>query len=462
MVIGTARTYRNLRLSVVGLLALHLTLRVISSVPTAPVDLFIYNSIALLAAAIAFFAPPFNDQLARLALSGAIFLWAIGSTTTTWNSFYSPIIWPNLSDICYVLFYPLMLLGLIRALTARRKFRPAEILDVVIITFGFSTLIAALFLKSAMKHFVGSSTTVFFSIVYPVGDIVLLSLALIIILVQHKAFRSVLFLIGITIFTVTDLYFVFKSATSGYNFAALTDDGWLVGLIFIAEALWHHGGDANISEKIISASTTLAMIFSGAILTISALKEGAIPSVALIPAIATVAFAVARMALALRDARTASTNLELSRIDELTGLANRRRFIAEIELLAADNGTILLLDLDGFKIVNDTLGHDAGDELLRQISLRFSRVVPHGSLVARLGGDEFGVVIPGGPRHGLEVALALASTVSYPYIVAGHEISVGVSIGRVINDGSADTLQRADSAMYEAKRAGGGMVLWTP
>ena len=462
MVIGTARTYRNLRLSVVGLLALHLILKVTSSGPTAVSDLYIYNSIALLASAIAYFAPPFNDHLARITLSSAIFLWAVGSTTTTWNSFYSPTIWPNLSDICYVLFYPLMLLGLIRALTAKRKFRAAELLDVVIITFGFSTLIAALFLKSAMTHFVGSSTTVFFSIVYPVGDVVLLSIALIIILVQHRAFRSVLFLLGIAIFTVTDLYFVYKSATSGYNFASLTDDGWLIGLIFIAEALWHHGGDAKISEKIISASTTAAMIFSGAILTISALKEGYIPSVALVPAIATVALAVVRMAIALHDARTASTNLELSRIDELTGLANRRRFIAEIDLLAADNGTILLLDLDGFKIVNDTLGHGAGDELLRQISMRFSRVVPHGSLVARLGGDEFGVVIPGGPRHGFEVALALASTVSYPYIVAGHEVSVGVSIGRVINDGSSEILHRADTAMYEAKRAGGGMVLWAP
>ena len=462
MVIGTARTYRNLRASVVGLLAFHLVLKAVSSTPTVLSDLYIYNTIALLAATTAFFAPSFNDRYARISISSAIFFWVVGSTTTTWNSFYSPTIWPSLSDICYVLFYPLALLGLIRALTAQRKFRPTELLDVVIITFGFSTLIATLFLKSAMAHFIGSSSTVFFSIVYPVGDVVLLSIALIIILVQHRAVRSLLFVLGIAIFTATDFYFLYKSATSGYGFASLTDDGWLIGLILIAEALWHHGGDITVSERIISASTTVAMIFSGAILTLSAIKQSYVPSVALVPAIATVTLAVARMAIALHDARSAATNLELSRIDELTGLANRRKFMAEIELLAADTGTVLLLDLDGFKVVNDTLGHGAGDELLRQISTRFSRVVPHGALLARLGGDEFGVVIPGQVRIGLEVALALISTVSYPFIIASHEILVGVSIGRVINDGSAELLHRADTAMYEAKRAGGGVVLWQP
>ena len=108
------------------------------------------------------------------------------------------------------------------------------------------------------------------------------------------------------------------------------------------------------------------------------------------------------------------------------------------------------------------MGHDAGDTLLRQISLRFSRVIPQGSTLARLGGDEFGVIIPGPARSGLEVAMAISSTLTYPLIVEGNEIQVGVSIGRVINDGGDELLKRADSAMYEAKRAGGGTVLWKP
>lgn len=462
MAIGTERTYRKLRTSAIGLLLVHLILRTISPNPTPLSDLYIFNAVAFLTAIIAFFAPNFNDRFARLSLGWAALLWAIGSTITTWNDFYTPTLWPNISDICYVMFYPLMLFGLIRALTAHQQFRATEILDVVIITFGFSTLIAALFLKSAMNIFIGSKAIVFFSIVYPVGDVVLLSIALIFIITQYKSWRSLLFLLGIVFFTATDLYFLYKSATRGYPFASLSDDGWLAGLILIAEALWHHGGEIRIGERITTTATTFAMIFSGFVLAISAFKAGYIPSAALVTAITTVALAVVRMTLALRDARYAATNLELSRIDELTGLSNRRRFMSEIELLGADNGTVLLLDLDGFKNINDSLGHSAGDELLRQIALRFSRVVPNGSLLARLGGDEFGVVIPGGARYGLEVAMALSSTVSYPFIVQNNEITVGVSIGRVINDGSEEILLRADAAMYTAKRAGGGTVLWRP
>ena len=462
MAIGTANSYLKLRVATFSLLLVHILLRGFIHQSTPFLDLYLYNAIALLAAAIAYFAPTFNDHLARLSLSAAIFLWAIGSTETTWNSFYETALWSKISDFCYIFFYPLVLFGLIRALTAHRKFRAMELLDVVIITLGFSSLIGTLFLKNAMKHFEGSSATVFLSIVYPIGDVILLAIALIIVFVQPRALRSTLFLLGIAVFTATDLYFLYKSASSGYAFAQLSDDGWLIGIALIAEALWHHGGDAQLSEKIVGAATTFAMIFSGAILTLSALKRASIPSAALIPAIATVALAVLRLTVALQEARSASTNLELSRIDELTGLANRRRFMSEIALLASDAGTILLLDLNGFKAVNDSLGHDAGDKLLRQISMRFSRVIPHGALLARLGGDEFGVVIPGSERQGLEVAMALSSTLTYPLIIEGHEVQVGVSIGRVVNDGSDELLRRADSAMYEAKRSGGGMVLWKP
>ena len=190
MAIGTARAYAKLRASVFALLIVHVILRLIFPTPSVFADLYIYNAIALLSTAVAFFAPTFNDHLARLALSSALFLWAIGSIATGWNDFYTPTIWPNLSDLCYILFYPFILFGLIRALTAHRKFHSLELLDVVIIIFGFSTLIAALFLKSAMAHFIGSSTSVFLSIVYPIGDVVLLSMALIIVIVQRRAIAA--------------------------------------------------------------------------------------------------------------------------------------------------------------------------------------------------------------------------------------------------------------------------------
>jgi diguanylate cyclase (GGDEF)-like protein len=462
MAIGTARSYLKLRSLPPALLLIHLALKAIHPAATPFIDLYLYNAIALLAAVSAYLSPSFNDRLARVSLSSALTLWAIGSSATTWNSFYSATIWPNLSDLCYLFFYPLILFGLIRALTSHRNFRSSELLDVVIITGGFSTLIAALFLKNAMSHFVGSSTSVYLSIVYPIGDVVLLAVACIIVAVQRKVLRSLFILGGISIFTATDFYFLYKSATTGYGFAQITDDGWLLGLLLISEALWHYGGEEEIGPTLISTLTTIATIFSGVVLAISALRRGFFEPVVLLPAIATIALAVGRMAMALGEAKSAVNNLELERLDELTGLANRRRFISEMNGMASGSGSLLLLDLDGFKAVNDTLGHEAGDELLRQISLRFSRVVPNSAMLARLGGDEFGVLVPGNPRTGEEVAQALCSTVSYPFTIAGHEINIGVSIGRVINDGSPELMSRADSAMYQAKRAGGGTVLWEP
>jgi len=460
MAIGTARTYRKLRYSVIAILVIHLILRKLTEGPSVFGDLFLYNAIAVGIAVVAFVAPTFNDHYARVSISGALFLWAIGSISTTWNSFFEYQVWPNFSDLCYIAFYPLLLFGLIRALTAKRQFRFTELLDVFIITFGFTTMIAALFLKSAMKYFDGTTTSVFLSIVYPIGDVVLFAIGVVVVLAQRRALRSLIFMAGLAIFATTDLYFLYTSATSTYAFASITDDGWLLGLLLISEALWHHGGEIKISDQVISGATTFAMIFCGGVLALSSVKAISVNSIALYPAIFTVTLAVARMGFALHQARTATENMELARIDELTGLANRRKFLQEIEKLGEQTGTVLLMDLDGFKVINDSLGHAAGDELLRQLSLRFSRVVPHGALLARLGGDEFGVVIPGGVRQGHEVAMALTSTVTYPFVVDGRDVTVGVSIGRVINDGSAELLQRADAAMYSAKRSGGGMVLW--
>ncbi len=466
MTIGTGRTYLKLRFSAIGLLLLHLGVRLVFPAPAPFPDLIIFNTVAFLASAVAFTAPLFNDRLATISLGWAFLLWGTGSTTSTWNSFYPAThftrILNNLPDICYAIFYPLVLFALIRALTAKRGLSTLEVLDVVIITFGMSSLLATVVLKSAMAHFVGSQTTVFLSIIYPVGDVVLLGIAIVIVVLQSRALRSTLFLVGIAVFTATDLIFLWKSATTGYSFASLTDDGWLLGLVIMAEALWHPGGEGEMSDRMTSVAATIALIFGGTILTIASLKRSYLPAFALFPAIITIALAFLRMSIALSAARNAHSDRELARTDELTGLANRRTFIAELASLKSNDGTVLLLDLNGFKSVNDDLGHHAGDDLLRQISLRFSRVIPNDALLARLGGDEFGVVIHGTPRVGLKIALALRSTLGYPFLVDGAEIQVDVSIGRVVNDGGADLLRRADIAMYQSKRDGGGVTLWQP
>ena len=451
------------RIGVFLLLIGHLIIRVAFHLPSIVPDLIIFNAVAFLAALVAWQSPRLNDRLAKLAITSAIFIWALGSTFSTWNSFYDFQISENLIDTTYVAFYPLMLLGIIRALAVTNKISALEILETAIIALGTSSVISSLLLRPAQMRFEGRSYEVFLSILYPVGDLVLVATCLSLIILQHRSLRGLSFFLGISIFALTDLLFLLLSATSGYEFAALTDDGWLLGLILIANALWLHGGETEIQERRINTwATTFALIISSSILAYGAFQANYFPTFVLALAFLTISLAFLRMALALRDAKIVSEDREHARTDELTGLPNRRRFMAELELLRRRTGTLLLLDLDGFKAVNDNYGHEVGDQLLKQITLRFNRVLPNDVLIARLGGDEFGVVVYGERNIGNDVALALRATCTYPFTLSIGDVKVGVSIGSVTTEGPTTTkealLKRADTAMYEAKRNGTGYV----
>lgn len=141
---------------------------------------------------------------------------------------------------------------------------------------------------------------------------------------------------------------------------------------------------------------------------------------------------------------------ELASRDSLTGAWNRRRLQEELDWLLArgGDGAVLLLDLDRFKLVNDTLGHHGGDELLRQVAIAVQGCVRRSDLVARVGGDEFAVLLPGAtPVEAEQVAAKIEAAVSavWPLGIAG-----GVSVG-ISSAASGDALAHADRAMYAAK-----------
>lgn len=166
------------------------------------------------------------------------------------------------------------------------------------------------------------------------------------------------------------------------------------------------------------------------------------------------------MTIALRESGSIGEERALARTDDLTGLPNRRRFIAELNILSKapqSQSALLLLDLDGFKPINDQFGHAIGDRLLKEVAMRFTRALPVGTLLARLGGDEFAAIVLGDTSTTVDIARSLRATLSYPFSIASHEINVGVSIGHVNNDGTGDLMRRADSAMYQAKRDGIGV-----
>ncbi|MDP1732052.1 MAG: EAL domain-containing protein [Devosia sp.] len=152
--------------------------------------------------------------------------------------------------------------------------------------------------------------------------------------------------------------------------------------------------------------------------------------------------------------------------DALTGLPNRTRFERKLEEVLASctrDGTqvaLLMLDLDRFKKINDTLGHQAGDDLIRAVGQRLQELLGNGALSARLGGDEFAIIYSGKAAMNTAADLARRAIVaaSTPFVVAGSEVFIGTSIGiAVVLDGDADRLEvtrKADIALYEAKSTG--------
>ena len=155
----------------------------------------------------------------------------------------------------------------------------------------------------------------------------------------------------------------------------------------------------------------------------------------------------------------------LALFDALTGLANRQRMTFSLDQTLAKGGVngLFLLDLDRFKAVNDTLGHQTGDELLKQVAVRLQRAVGEAGLVGRLGGDEFEVILPGeGNRDTLgHLARGVITALSQPYFINGSSISIGCSVGIAIapdhGEGAEPLVQAADLALYAAKGDGRGV-----
>lgn len=171
---------------------------------------------------------------------------------------------------------------------------------------------------------------------------------------------------------------------------------------------------------------------------------------------------ITKQKLAARELQNKANN------DELTGLANRARYMQKLSQCETvlrgteTSASIFLLDLDGFKTVNDTLGHGAGDWVLVETAKRLKRVARRAEEVARLGGDEFTLffINKGDEKEMAALADGIISEIAKPYIWEGNACDIGVSIGFTVFDAGYcdmnEQLRRADKAMYEAKAVGKG------
>jgi diguanylate cyclase (GGDEF)-like protein len=277
--------------------------------------------------------------------------------------------------------------------------------------------------------------------------------------------------VGLGIFAAADTIYAMRVATDSYTAGTLLDPMWAVAATAIAIAAWRRQDRTPSARTLgwpVLVVPSLFMVTALALLVLHQDESGSSPIKIL--AAATVLAGLARAAFTFHEMRVLVINGVEARTDELSGLANRRAFLeAADKRIAEGRGTfsVLLLDLDRFKEINDSLGHLAGDRLLREVGTRLQARMRQGDVLARLGGDEFAILLDNSsPERARDVAERLRLDLQKAFIDEGMTIYSDASCGVAVWPDAASTveglLQRADIAMYEAKRERLGTAIYSP
>jgi len=385
---------------------------------------------------------------------------------------------PSPADIGYLLFYALMLGAL--AVLVRRQLRGLAwpvLLESAVGSLGAAAVLAVLLspvLDSAAGGAPSFATAI--AVAYPLFDLLLVAAVAAIAASQAREAgrRWILLVLGLLLFAAADVIYALGVPDNLYAVGTVLDEGWAVGLALIA--LWvdrsarpdrkqrrakdPHNHSANAA--VVLATPTIATAAGLGVLILASQTHVS----ALAVALASATLALAAVPLAFRQRMLGL----LARTDDLTGLRNRRALYADVSArLDAGHGrrsALLLLDLDRFKEVNDSLGHDAGDRLLVEVGVRLSAQLRAGDVLARLGGDEFAILLDGSD-HDEAVAVAgrvrasLAETVVLEGITLQTSASIGIALYPDHGHDLAALLGHADKAMYTAKTTRSGHHVYT-
>lgn len=394
-------------------------------------------------------------------------------------------------DVFWLASYPL-LIGAVALMLRARHINPATLreirLDVVTITVAASVGAWALLIAPTLASGnLGMFTMV--SVLYPVGDVALFAMAATLLVAPGRRGAPLLLLTGCLGATlVLDcLYTTLPYLAPGLNGDRLDAVLLVTNALLGAAALHPARADLVKAPEDLDHPATLhrsRVVIQGVALTAVSVAAAlpwagsTVDHVVLITAsVVMSATILTRLYNVVRDREQAEARLShLASHDQLTGLANRsllvRRLGAALAAPVDDPSPGLLLlyvDLDGFKKVNDTWGHAAGDHVLQVVSNRLLTVTRSGDTVARVGGDEFVVVcLDVAATDAVTMGQRVREVVNEPIRWLDHETQVGASVGvfsastaaeRVVGPAVDEILRSADAAMYAAKSAGGGVAM---
>ncbi|HTW41287.1 MAG TPA: EAL domain-containing protein [Solirubrobacteraceae bacterium] len=455
----------------------HVTVHLGGAGHTSLWDHWLYDSVVGLSSLLCLWrARRGPDRLAWAAIGAAIALDWLGDLY--WNNFLAASAhppYPSWADAGWLAYYPPMYAGIMLLLRRRvPRLRASVWLDGLVGALALGSVSATVVFAPLLAAIHASDAALITNLAYPTLDMLLLAfVGCGFVMLGARAGRAwVLLGAGLALSCVADSAYVVEVAKGTYHAGGWLDAGWPLSMALLALAAWTQppssaGGREQASNSGLRLLTGLFALLVFGVLVVQGLWRVSIVAHSL--ATLAIAMLFARLALAEREHSQLLRIAEEAHTDDLTGLANRRSIYDAIET-ALGRGrrlALLMLDLDRFVELSDTLGRDTGEQLVRQVATRLRHAAPGGCQLARIGDDEFVAVLDLGGEHGdpaalahdqagaVAVARALRDALDEPFPLDGLLVTVRASVGVACVGEHASTrealLRCADVAMCRAR-----------
>jgi len=413
-----------------------------------------------------------RGQAIPLVMGCALLAWTLGDFVMTYEQLggrTAPT--PSLADLCYLSFYPLAYLGLV--LIMRReigKLASTTWLDGAVAGVGAAAVCACFAFNPILHSVGGSPPAVATNLAYPIGDVLLLALVFggAATMPGRPTRRWVLLGLAFAVIAVGDTFNLLATSASPTQLGTVLNGiAWPTAILLTSTVMWLEPDPAKLPTH--QRVPRFVLPGLGALASLAILLVGTrehVSGIAIALAMATLVIVGARLALSGTRLRAMTEERHRQSVtDQLTGLGNRRQLVNLFDAFFADEVDsrtpeqqldFLFMDLDHFKEINDSFGHSAGDELLRQLGPRLKGALRKTDVLVRLGGDELGVVIMNEEAdYAATVAQRLLALLNEPFLLKTVSVRISASIGaaRAPTDASdgAGLMRCADLAMYRAK-----------
>ena len=386
---------------------------------------------------------------------------------------------PSLADLLYLSMYPLVISGLLSLLRRNAQRRDwAGLLDAAVVSVATFAVIGVLVMDTYITDDSLSFAGRLISLAYPVMDVALVAVAVRLAGVVHLRHPSFGLLTGglCSLLVADTIYGVLNSAGL-FETGGVADAFWMAFHLLIGAAALHPSSSRPAAERYtmeghISRARLLVLCAFAVLVPIIDLMWGEPIDKWLTTMSSAVMFLLVagRLTGLMRVVQVNESKARRDALhDPLTGLPNRVLFNDQVEQLVATGGeevaAALFIDLDDFKMVNDSLGHQVGDELLCIVASRLQSCVRPEDVVARLSGDEFAVLLKSAvDRQDAETAAhRVQQALGRPFNLSGREVTISASVGVTVENRAEiarpeNLLRSADAAMYHAKNQGKGRV----